>query len=186
MVFRTLVVFALLCAAWTSLSAGDFAVFGPQVGFFRSGSANESRIMGGLALRLNLSDRLGIQSSLSYRQESTLTEGVRTRSWPILLSGLFYPSEYIFGAVGMGWYRTSVDVVVQPADPAGTPLLLTETQTQTGWHVGAGMEVPLGMGTKISADVKYVFLNYSFQSIPGNTNVNGDFFVTTVGLLFGL
>jgi hypothetical protein len=70
-------------------------------------------------------------------------------------------------------------------EPApGTPKV-EETQQEFGWHFGGGVELPLGGSTKLAGDVRYVFLNYNFDKIPG-VQVDRDFYVITAGLLFGL
>jgi hypothetical protein len=48
------------------------------------------------------------------------------------------------------------------------------------------VELPLQNLGRLVGDVRYVFLDYDFQTFPGTNGVNSDFYVITVGLLFDL
>ena len=49
----------------------------------------------------------------------------------------------------------------------------------------AGAEIPMG-SAKLTADVRYVFLNYDFQQVPELSGLHSDFFMVTFGILFGI
>lgn len=162
------------------------SAFGPQVGFYRSSGAAEYRAMGGLALRFKISEHVGLQASINYRVERYMNDNIRAASWPVLVSGLFYPTPHIFGTIGTGWYNTSVDYSIPTTNPPGTILVSSEQLQEFGWHFGGGLELPLGLGTKLVGDVKYVFLDYEFKNFPGSGGVNSNFYVVSIGLLFGV
>lgn len=166
--------------------AQSSAALGPQVGFYRTQGSTESRAMGGLALRLRISDGLGIQGSVNYRVERYLNNTIRASSWPIMVSGLFYPVPQLFGTIGTGWYNTSLEYTIPASDLSGAFIIATEDQQRFGWHFGGGLELPLGLGTMLVGDIKYVFLDYEFRNFPGSGGVNSNFYVISVGLLFGL
>jgi opacity protein-like surface antigen len=186
MSFRSIIIALLSVAGLQFSHAQASSAFGPQVGFYRSPGASEYRTMGGLALRLKVSERLGIQGSINYRSERYLNNTIRATSWPVLVSGLFYPAPQLFGTIGTGWYNTSIEYSIPVLNPPGAVLVSSEEQQRFGWHFGGGLELPLGMGTMLSGDIKYVFLDYEFKNFPGAGGVNSNFYVISVGLLFGL
>ena len=153
---------------------------GPQLGFQKAKDADEGKLMGGLALRLKLSQSLAVEGSVNYRQENFSDQGLTVRSWPVMVTGLIYPVPVAYGTIGAGWYNTKFEFT-----PAGGGAGIEETTQEFGWHFGGGVELPLGGRTKLTGDVRYVFLNYNFDQVPG-AQVDRDSYVATVGLLFGL
>jgi opacity protein-like surface antigen len=152
---------------------------GPQIGIHKSGDAEGSNIMGGVAVRIKLSPALGIEGSIQYRQENYEwigSDDLKVRSWPIMVTGMIYPLPILYGAVGFGWYNTTFDY----------PVIDDVTDQQVGWHFGAGVEIPVGPSTKISGDIRYVFIDYEFEDVPGAGVADSDFYVISIGLLFGL
>jgi opacity protein-like surface antigen len=155
---------------------------GPQLGYYRAQDADEGNFMGGLALRLRMLPLIGVEASINYRQERYADDAVTVRSWPVMVTGLVYPLPFIYGAMGVGWYRTTFDY-----DQSRFPLqnLADETNQEFGWHFGAGAELPVGPSFRLTGDIRYVFLDYDFQQVPGLGNVDSNFYVVTAGLLFG-
>jgi len=154
---------------------------GPQVGYYRAQDADQGNFTGGVALRLKLVPFLGAEASIGYRQEKYADELLTVRSWPVMVTGLIYPLPMIYGAMGFGWYNTTIDY-----DQERVPLLKDETAQKIGWHFGGGVELPVGARFKLTADIRYVFLNYDFKQIPGSGDLKSNFYVITAGLLFGL
>jgi len=154
---------------------------GPQVGYYKVQDADEGSFTGGAALRLKLIPFLGAEASIGYRQEKYADDLLTVRSWPVMVTGLVYPLPMIYGAMGFGWYNTTFDY-----DEDRLPLLEDETVQKIGWHFGGGLELPLGTKAKLTADIRYVFLNYDFKEIPGQGEMDSNFYVITAGLLFGL
>jgi outer membrane protein W len=143
--------------------------------------AEESKIMGGVALRLKLSPALGIEGSIHYRQEKYAGEMLTVRSWPVMVTGLIYPLPILYGAIGAGWYNTTFDY-----NQTVLEIIEDETTQEFGWHFGVGLELPLGRRTKLSGDIRYVFLDYKFESLPGADDLKSDFYVISAGIFFGL
>lgn len=160
--------------------------FGPQVGIYKAQDADNARVMGGAALRLRLSDALGLEGSINYREEAYSNGSVNVKTWPVMVTGLVYPIPLVYGAIGAGWYNTTIDYNFPPALLRGPIDLSSETKQQFGWHFGGGVELPVGSKAKLVGDIRYVFLNYNFKAFPGSAGVNSDFYVITAGLLFGL
>jgi hypothetical protein len=153
---------------------------GPQVGFQQAGGADDGKWLIGGALRLKFLSAIGGEAAINYRQEEFGHGAVKVISWPVMATGLFYPLPFLYGAIGAGWYYTTFDY-----DQNKFPLLKDETKQEFGWHFGAGGEVPLGRA-KLTADVRYVFLNYNFQQVPELSGLHSDFFMVTFGILFGI
>jgi opacity protein-like surface antigen len=175
------VVVAILLAAFIAPYAGAQSIrLGPQAGYQKAKDADAGKFMGGAALRLKLTSALGIEGSINYRQEKFNDGALTVRSWPVMVTGLLYPLSIVYGAVGAGWYNTKFDFA-----PAGGTVGIEETKQEFGWHFGGGVELPVGAGTKLSGDIRYVFLNYDFDKVPG-VQVDRDFYVVSVGLLFEL
>src|SRR5574341_1410949 len=173
------IVLAALLIAFIAPQAGAQGIgFGPQVGFQKARDADEGQFMGGAALRIKLTPALGVEGSINYRQEKFQNGALTVRSWPVMATGLIYPLPIVYGAIGGGWYNTTFDFE-QPDGAAN----IEETQQEFGWHFGGGVELPLGSSTKLAGDIRYVFLNYDFEQVPG-AEIDSDFYVVTVGLLF--
>ena len=159
---------------------------GPQVGLYKAQDADNMKAMYGVAVRLKLAQAFGIEGSINYRQEEYANGAVKVKSWPVMATGLIYVLPVVYGAIGAGWYNSTIDYNI-PATPV-TPIInvTSETKQRFGWHFGGGVEVPLGTAVKLTGDIRYVFLDYKFQQIPGTGDVKSNFYVIGIGLLFGL
>jgi len=153
---------------------------GPQAGFQQARNADDGKWLIGAALRLKFLSALGGEAAINYRQEEFGHGAVKVISWPVMATGLFYPLPFLYGALGAGWYYTTFDY-----NQNKYPLIKDETKQKFGWHFGAGGEIPMG-SVKLTADVRYVFLNYDFQQVPELSGLHSDFFMVTFGLLFGI
>jgi len=160
---------------------------GPQLGWQKASDADNAKLMIGGAFRTKLSPAFGLEASVNYRSEDYDNGSVSVTSWPVMVTGLIYPLPILYGAIGAGWYNTSIsysnDLHLFGASD--------QTEQKFGWHFGAGVEIPLGMsinspGAILTGDIRYVFLNYDFQQMPGSPGLKNDFIYMTVGLLFSL
>ncbi len=168
---------ALMAAPMHAQSIG----IGPQVGYYRAQDADEGSFTGGAAVRVKVIPFLGFEASIGYRQEKYADDLLTVRSWPVMVTGLIYPLPVIYGAMGFGWYNTTFDY-----DQDRLPLLKDDTAQKVGWHFGGGVELPVGARVKLTADIRYVFLDYDFEDVPGSADMSSNFYVVTAGLLFGL
>ncbi len=155
--------------------------FGPMLGWTRANGSDAGKLEGGLALRMHLSPALGLEGAVLYRQDKFHNGAVTASTWPVQVTGLLYLVPSIYGAIGAGWYHTTYDYD-QNVYASGSK---STTQTQFGWHFGGGVEVPLGRAA-FTADIRYVFLNYNFDEVPGTEGSHANFFTLNFGLLFGL
>ncbi len=158
--------------------------FGPQIGIYKSQGSDDVRVMPGAALRLKLSDALGIEGSINYREDEYGDGVVVARSWPVMVTGLIYIVPNLYGAIGAGWYNTTIEYNFPPQALIATPE--DQTKNEFGWHFGGGLELPLGSVAALVGDIRYVFLDYDFEEFPGSEGTKNDYWVITAGLLFGL
>jgi len=156
-------------------------LLGPQAGFYKASDADNWSMMGGLACRVKLTPVLGAEASVNYRQETYANDALTVKSWPVMVTGLIYPIPFAYGAIGGGWYNVTYDF-----NQNKLPSFTDESTQRFGWHFGGGVELPVGTSMKLIGDIRYVFLDYNFQQIPGSTNLKSDFAVIMVGLLFNL
>lgn len=156
---------------------------GPQIGFQKAQDADDGKFMGGVAMRLKLTPSLGVEASINYRSEEYSDGALTVKSWPVMITGLYYPIPLVYGAIGTGWYNTTFDY-----DQSKFPfeVIADETKQKVGWHFGGGVELPVGKSSKFTGDIKYVFIDYDFDSIPGISDKSSDFYVISIGFLFGL
>jgi len=154
-------------------------LFGPQVGVSKSPD-EDATVIGGAALRLRLLPILGIEGSINYHQEQFAGDALTVRSWPVQVTGMIYPLPIVYGSMGAGWYMTTLDF-----DSDVTPFD-DDTSNEFGWHFGGGLEIPLGTAVALSGDLRYVFIDYDFEAVPGSDGVDSDFYMATAGLLFRL
>jgi opacity protein-like surface antigen len=186
MVLRLVLFMAVVSISLMPAEAQGSVNFGPQIGFYKARDAAETRAMGGLAIRLRVSEGFGIESSINFRKEQYFDGYVEVNSWPVMVTGLFYVVPVVYGAIGAGWYNSSIDYHI-PAGYLGNPGTYTiETHQEFGWHFGGGVELPVSSSVHLIGDIKYVFLDYDFTHFPGSNDVNSNFYVMTVGLLFTL
>lgn len=180
MKYSLLIIGLVFVITATSYSQG--LSIGPQIGYQRAQDADEGKLMGGAALRLKLSPALGGEASVNYREEGYDDNGVFVRSWPVQVTGLLYPVPVLYGAIGAGWYNSTLDYDQNKPRYSGVE---DETTQKFGWHFGGGIEVPPFSNTKLTADVRYVFLDYDFDQVPGSGDLTSDFYMITAGLQFG-
>jgi len=186
MVARSVLTLVLILFVAVPLAAQGGIGFGPQIGIYKAQDADDVRIMGGAALRLKFSEVLGVEGSINYREEKYANGFATVKSWPVMVTGLIYPIPVVYGAIGAGWYNTSIEYNLPAGFLGGPSTIASETKQEFGWHFGGGVELPLGAVAKLVGDIRYVFLNYEFQRFPGSDGVNSNFYVVTAGLLFGL
>jgi hypothetical protein len=185
MIARFTMLLVLIVVAFETSAAQGGIGFGPQVGIYKSQDADGASVMPGAAIRIKLSDVLGIEGSINYRQEEYANGIVTAKSWPVMVTGLLYPVPIVYGAIGAGWYNTTIEYNFPLGYLGGPAAISSENLQKFGWHFGGGVELPLGSVGKLVGDVKFVFLDYDFKKVPGN-GVNSNFYVITAGLLFGL
>ena len=179
----TILLIVLATASTTWAQDGDEStssvLFGPQFGVSKSPD-EDANVIVGAALRLKLLPILGIEGSINYHQEEFAGDALTVRSWPVQVTGMVYPLPIVYGAMGAGWYMTTLDF-----DP-DNPFLDDDTSNEFGWHFGGGLEIPLGSAAVLAGDLRYVFIDYNFDAVPGSDEIDSNFYMATAGLLFNL
>lgn len=160
-----------------------FAVIGvgPRAGYYEAKDADAGRYFIGAAARLNFLG-LGAEAAIDYRSEKYQDGLLTVQSWPVTVSLIYHPLPIIYGVAGAGWYHTTLKF---DEEKLGFKIK-NQTKTQMGYHVGVGVELPIGMSSRIAADVRYVFLNYDLEEISGMSKQDADFYAITIGLFWGL
>ncbi len=169
-------------AVFSERAASQGLYLGPQLGIYKATDADNTRLLGGVALRLHLTPGLGVEGSVNYRNEDYAGGRVSAKSWPVMVTGLLYPLPFAYGAIGAGWYNSTINYNREMVGQ----FIPSATQQKFGWHFGAGSELPVGPNMLLTGDIRYVFLNYHFQQVPGTSGLKSNFYVISLGLLFGL
>jgi hypothetical protein len=154
-------------------------LFGPQAGISKVDGEDPNFIFGA-AMRFKFLPILGLEGSINYRQEEFGDDALTVRSWPVQVTGMLYPVNWLYGAMGAGWYMTTFDY-----DP-DLVFLDDDTQSEFGWHFGGGLEIPLGSVASLAGDLRYVFIDYNFEEFPGSDDIQSNFYMATAGILFRL
>jgi opacity protein-like surface antigen len=186
MTTRCTLILVLLISGVVPVAAQESIGFGPLLGLYKGGDAEGYRIAGGAVVRFRLSDIIGLEGSINYRGETYDHGSVEVRSWPVMVTGLLYPVNFVYGSIGAGWYNTSVRYSVLPGISPTSTALPGEAKQQFGWHFGGGVELNLFSYVKLVGDIRYVMLSYNFRNAPESNSVISSSPVMTAGLLFGL
>lgn len=181
---RITMIAVLFLFAAATVAAQNSVAIGPQVGAYKVRDVDDFNFMGGAAVRFKLAQAIGVEGSINYRSDDYADGLVTAQSWPVMVTGLLYPFPAVYGAIGAGWYNTTFSFN-PPAGYTGSPIN-DETSQDFGWHFGGGVELPLGDVVRLVGDIRYVFLDYTFENIPGTEGVDSDFYIITAGLLFTL
>ncbi|MFN8547038.1 MAG: porin family protein [Candidatus Eisenbacteria bacterium] len=140
---------------------------GPHLAFSKAKDANDGNFLVGGHLELLLAPILGIQGSADYRSEDHFVartplgnESLHVRTIPLLLTGrLYLPGPMPirpFALAGAGWYHVAYDYSAGLESRYG---FKDESVDTFGWHVGAGVNLPLGPDVTMSAEGRYNFVD---------------------------
>ena len=151
---------------------------GGMVGWQKAADADNGKVMFGGLIRARLTNAVAFEGSIAYRQEEYHNNDIQISSWPVQISGLFYPVEDIYGVIGVGWYNAKIDY------KGSLNNIPDKTSQKFGWHFGAGAEVPLGERAFLFGDFRYIFLNYDFKDVPGGGEISSNYFQINAGLMF--
>src|SRR5512142_2310727 len=107
---------------------------GIQGGWQKAAGADNGKVMFGGLIRAYLTPAVAFEGSINYRQEQYHNDEITISSWPVQLSGLFYPVQYLYGVVGVGWYNAKIDY------QGSLNNIPDRTSQKFGWHFGAGVD----------------------------------------------
>jgi hypothetical protein len=162
---------------------------GGHAGYFRVTDEGEKKFFAGAHARLRLPLFLTFEGALDYRPSAERTVNgpgpgtdLDVTTYPITISAMAYPIPIVYLLAGVGWYNTTIEF----KDSGVTTGPDSETKDNFGSHFGAGIELPIGGNKSLSADVRYVFLNYDVTKLDlgGLKELDADYFSFQVGLTF--
>jgi opacity protein-like surface antigen len=175
-IFLTAFVLTLFLIPLTGYAdSGKFGL-GVRGGLYKSNDADNMLLYGGAQVRWKLFPAMSLEGTLDYRASESYPNNRKITSYPLLVSALFYLmpgasfSPYVLG--GVGWYYSKIE------DSSGSSTAYTP-----GFHVGAGLDIPLNPNIVFNADLRYFFLNYGDQKVK-DLNANG--YIISAGLTFYL
>jgi hypothetical protein len=176
--FILLLAIALAMLSMTSPAVAK-AQLGLHIGIQKAKGADNSGTIFGALLRSRVGS-YAIEASIDYRQEKFYDGDVTVRTWPVMLTLLWFPVPFLHGDIGAGWYNTTFDY----SDALNARGVKDDAAQRFGWHFGGGVEFPLERVT-LTADLRYVFLDYKWNYLPGSSGRSGNFYMLTFGFLVG-
>ena len=184
--------FGLIMAALLLFSTINFAqddeeytgfMLGPELGYYKAKDADNGETLFGVQARLRFNKFFGIEGAIDYRQEDYMDGDVKVKTYPVQATALIFPIPIVYGAIGAGWYNTKIEYDSGLFDDDDFDA--DKTSQEFGYHFGGGVQVPLNEKVAISGDIRYVFLNYDFDEVPGE-DVDANFYVIKASILFKL
>jgi opacity protein-like surface antigen len=179
----------VLSVLFIPLTTQAIVIFGvgPKAGYYKTEETEDGKIMVGAAARLKLGPSLGFEGAIDYKSEKYMNDALTVKSWPVTASVLLYPLPIIkvYGLAGVGWYNTTYEYDPQKVNMNLTGGEQKVSEQEMGYHIGAGLELPLG-GPTLAADIRYVKLNYDLSELNVNNEIDSDFYSINISLLFGI
>jgi len=125
-------------------------------------SSSSSTKLTGVFARIRASKHVGLEVSYDWRTTRDAENTIEAKSTPLQVSGLFYLlkgpiSPYV--GVGVGWYKTRVELLNGAQSAADTPT--SAETTKFGYHTGVGGELFMGRHASIFVDYRYTFVDIS-------------------------
>jgi opacity protein-like surface antigen len=186
---RALVVlFVVLFVCSNAYATGPSFGVGPRLGYYEnSDSDEEGSYFGGAQVRLKGTPFFGVELAAEYHSDEFYNGEVEIISWPVQASALFYVFPAVYGLVGAGWYNTTIKIKNDDRPD--------ESNSDFGWHLGGGVEIPVSDSMSISGDIRYVFMDYEghenqlVEAAGGDReihDIDADFWEASFGINFFL
>ena len=148
---------------------------GGHYSWVRNQETEEGTSMIGAMLRLR-GGLLGVEGAIDYKNED-MGGDVELKTWPVTASLMIYPLPVVYALGGLGWYNSTIS----------SPLFDDQTDSQLGYHLGAGVEVPMAPTVSLTGDFRYHFVDYEFEDIPSTIGkVDADALSLNGGLIIYL
>jgi opacity protein-like surface antigen len=149
---------------------------GARYSYVHNNGLDDNSSMIGVMVRLRHMMFFGLEAAIDHRREE-MNDGSKLNSTPLTASLMVYPVPFVYGLAGVGLYRTSIE----------TNSGAEASDSQIGYHYGAGVEVPLLPLLKLTGDIRYQFIDYEFEDIPGSLGkVDADGYAVSAGVIFYL
>lgn len=150
---------------------------GPQIGFIKTTDANKSKLSPSLAARLGLLN-FTIEGSIGYKEDEFEDGSIKTKSYPIQLTGMLGILPILNLEAGIGWHNTKIEYF------NSLNSLSSITKSKPAYHAGIGTELPVG-NLILTGDIRYVFINLDFN-LSNIINLNSNYYIVVVGVMFKL
>lgn len=145
---------------------------GGRYAYVRNIDSENDVNMGGVLARIR-GATFGAEGAVDYRNED-LGGGFDLKVWPVTASLLIHPLPTVYGLVGLGWYNATLD---PPGD-----VFEDRTDTQLGYHLGAGLELPVSPNFHFVGDLRYLFVDHDFRDLPEEIGkVEANYFSVNLG-----
>lgn len=151
----------LFAAASGASPYGPGGNLGGHLGWAKASDSDEGNFLVGAHAEFRLIPWLGVQGSADYRfaDEINFTNGgqAKVRSIPLTVTARLYvvatEQVSVFAAAGAGWYHLVYDF----SDDLEALGLDDTSQNTFGWHLGAGVVVPISPTVGLYAEGRAVF-----------------------------
>ena len=171
----TLVFAGILALTLVPASHAGLGV-GARYSYVHNNGLEDNSSMIGVMVRLRHMMILGLEGAIDHRREE-MNNGSKLNSTPLTASLMVYPVPFVYGLAGVGLYRTSIE----------TNSGAEASDSQIGYHYGAGVEMPLLPLLKLTGDIRYQFIDYEFEDIPGSLGkVDANGYAVSAGVIFYL
>ncbi|MCX7874673.1 MAG: hypothetical protein N2321_00755 [Melioribacteraceae bacterium] len=151
---------------------------GPQIGMTKSEDSDNSKLTPNFAVRLSFLS-FGIEGSVGYKEEEFADGAIKTKTYPINLTGFINLLPIINLEAGVGWQNTKIEYF------KSLSTLSSITKTKPSYHAGFGTEFSLG-NVILTGDLRYVFLDLELNNISTISKIKSNYYVLLVGLMFKL
>ncbi len=159
-----------------TINAQSIAI-GAQGAYVKSQDA-DAVIMPVAAIRLGFVG-LKVEGSIGYKSDKYFDGAIKATSYPVMFTGFLNLLPIVHLEGGIGYYNTKVEY---SGLFSGTP---SETNSNIGYHAGAGLEIPLG-NLLLTGDIRYVIEKTKFANLKSTADLKSDFYMVVVGLMFKL
>lgn len=161
------VLFAAALLASPALADGPGAAIGLHGGYLKSKDAEEGGFATGAFLELRLASIFALQGGVGYQKQGSFTFPVdnsdisldvstipMTASFKLTTPGAipFHP----YALAGGGWYRTTYDFSSDAEELLGVD---DKTETNFGWHAGAGISMSVAPKMALFGEFRTIFLD---------------------------
>jgi opacity protein-like surface antigen len=174
----TSLIVGLFALLWGGHASATGLGVGAHYSFVHNQSTDDNSNMVGAQLRLR-GTVIGVEGAIDYRNDK-LGNDIELKSWPISASLLVYPIPSVYALAGLAWYNTTLDF-------PNNSTYDDNTQSELGYHFGAGVELPLAPKVKLTGDIRWQFIDYEFDEIPSSIGkVDANSYSLNVGFLLYL
>ncbi|HLR25058.1 MAG TPA: porin family protein, partial [Fodinibius sp.] len=161
---------------------------GPRLGYYKADDADEGSFYGGAQIRARLGRIIGIEGAVDYRTAQKYNLGdysAKVRQVPVTVSALlFLPVSKHFQPYGVAGLGAYYDIIDFDSDAEEIPGIEDDHSVDFGYHLGAGLEIPISGNMALNADYRYIFLDPGSDAFGDveDADLSGNTF--TVGLMF--